>query len=358
MKKFLLISMLIGGCSWDEVKNFDRSPDYRQSRVVNNLEVPPNLVAVNNQDMAIPNENISASYLAQESQKNSGEFITVLPELYKTQVQGNRVESQATPDQVWRWLINYWNKRGIRLVTSDNLKGLMVTDWLVDKNKLPQGMISGALSSLGLTDSGERDRYRVQLERHGNSTALVVSHSRAEEEIAGRNSKDSVPDYKWVEGKTGDQQLAEDMAKRIGLEISQQLRRLEQPLAPSSGANSSGNLGSALAGLKDRNDASYEREDNAGAGPASRLNWSSAGTDGEEAGEPRRRPGRRSTPRSSTKIATPAKASAKAATNKVTAAKSTAGKSAAKAPPASTKAVPAKTAPAKASTKKSGAKGK
>lgn len=230
MKKLLPLSLLLTGCNLSSIQDIsiDRSPDYRQSRVVNNLEIPPNLVAIENQGLTIPNENLSASYLAsQQAARGEDGFITVLPELYQTQVQGPRIETAASPDAVWRWLTNYWNRSGIRLKTSDNLNGLMVTDWLEDKNKLPQGMISGVFSKLGLTDSGERDRYKVQLERRNGGTVINVSHVRATEEMKpARHSE--VPDYYWTESKQGDAKLAAEMAKRLALEISQQLRRQEQ----------------------------------------------------------------------------------------------------------------------------------
>jgi outer membrane protein assembly factor BamC len=93
-----------------------------------------------------------------------------------------------TPDQVWPQVREFWVSKGFAIKEEDPQSGVMTTDWLEDKTKLPEGWLSRQLGGTfsGLFDSGLRDRYRTRLQRKPDGgTDIFVTHFGALEQVTG-----------------------------------------------------------------------------------------------------------------------------------------------------------------------------
>lgn len=236
-----LAALLLTACSSGNISDLipDRRPDYRQSRMNNALEVPPDLKAASpNDSLAIPDFDPAtiasySAYAQDNAVRDKRGFIQVLPELYGVQVVENAGELpyitvQSDASSAWQAVQRYWYNNGIRLKVSDPAVGLMETDWLENKSDLPSTGFSGLLNSLlgFVSDSGKRDRYRIRFSREGDAqTRVTILYSRAEERASG-NPKD--PDgYVWTQTDNDSPELQLEMTRRIAIFISAELRRAQ-----------------------------------------------------------------------------------------------------------------------------------
>ena len=233
-------ALLMTACSNTSLRDAipDRRPDYRQSNVSRQLEVPPDLSGGTLDDqLTVPDMNPAsvASYRAYSQDnaiRDKRGFIEVLPQLYGVQV----IEQPGTLPYIlvsadtsttWSAVKKYWENNGIRLRTQEPAIGLMETDWLENQSDLPRTGFSGLLDNLiKLThDSGTRDRYRVRFSREGDKTGVSIVYSQAEEKaVRDLNSKDP-QGFRWSQTDNDNPELQLEMTRRIALFVSAELRR-------------------------------------------------------------------------------------------------------------------------------------
>lgn len=218
----------------------DRRPDYRSSSMENALEVPPDLrdAAIDSR-YNIPDMNPSAvasynAYNDERVQRNQRGFIKVLPPLQGVEVVEQSGELpyivvNTAPEDVWQMVKRYWNQNGIRLAVDNPSIGIMETDWLLNKAALPSTGISGVLDSLlgFVSDTGERDRYRIRFSRNGVGQTIVTliytqSVEKAEYEGIG---KGELSGYSWQLSDNQNPELQLEMTRRIALYIANELQR-------------------------------------------------------------------------------------------------------------------------------------
>lgn len=233
-------TIALTACSGGSITDLipDRRPDYRQSRMNNALEIPPDLASASVDDqLAIPDLNPAtmatySAYAQDNAVRDRRGYIQVLPELYGVRVVENAgelpyilVDSDAST--AWQSVQRYWNNNGIRLKVSDPAIGLMETDWLENKAELPSTGFSGLLNSLlgFVSDSGTRDRYRIRFSRQGdNQTRVTLVYSQAEERVEGKQREPS--GYVWTLTDNDNPELQLEMTRRIALYLSAELKRL------------------------------------------------------------------------------------------------------------------------------------
>ena len=165
--------------------------DYKSNAEVKTtpLEVPPDLSQLTRDTRyTLPNgSTVSASSLP------SGQLglrqPTVAPErIADVQMErlGNQrwLRIQKPVDQVWDKVKTFWTNSGFALTTDNPQLGLMETDWAENRAKLPQDFIRRTLGKVldSLYSTGERDKYRIRLERvDDNTTEIFVTHRGMEE---------------------------------------------------------------------------------------------------------------------------------------------------------------------------------
>lgn len=245
----LSLSALLVACGGHQLVP-DRSPDYRQSRVGKQLELPPDFVRTGIQDsLTIPSldaQNSFASYREFEQQqvkRDARGFIEVLPELQGVEVVEGQsalpfVRSQLSVEQAWLATKRFWEQQGVALSTQDAALGIMETHWLEDKTKLPQ---SGFSSLLGfLYDSGVRDRYRLRFTRVGTGSEIAIIH-RKSEDLPSDTVENTA--FRWVETDNINPEYQREMTRRLAVHLSREYQK-------QMGQNATASQGGALYSLE------------------------------------------------------------------------------------------------------------
>lgn len=198
----LALTIALAGCSsLDSLLAGDRV-DYRNPTLKPRaLEVPPDLTQLaRDPRYATQGGVVSASATAQTPQllpAGSAALASVAPGAagkVRVEKQGHLrwLVAQDSPEQLYPQVKAFWEERGFRLTTDNPQAGVMETDWVENRAKLPNDLIRSTLGRLvdRLYDSGERDRFRTRIERGGEGTEIYITH-RGLEEVYTTPQKDS-----------------------------------------------------------------------------------------------------------------------------------------------------------------------
>ena len=191
----LSVAMVLAGCSSMSLEN--KRVDYKADAArVSTLEVPPDLTTPAAEDhYTIPDASGTASYsdFAKGSALSQARASAVLPETRKVRMErdGQRrwlvVEDKA--ENIWPVIKEFWQESGFPVKVEDSQAGIMETDWAENRAKLPKTGLRSLLGKVidGIYDSGERDMYRLRLERSkdGNSTEIYITQYGKEEVLSG-----------------------------------------------------------------------------------------------------------------------------------------------------------------------------
>lgn len=187
---------LMAACS--SFGNFDVTDrvDYKGSKSINSLEVPPDLSSPNYDTTYanIPGGGVSASALARG--EGQGDSRAVLPSNagIKMMRDGNVrwVQIAAPAEVIWPRLQGFWRSLGIGVRRDEPRVGIMETEWAENRAEIPLDPIRKSFGKAfsGMFDAGSRDRFKVRLERPSQQvTNVYISHERAEEYVSGTGSK-------------------------------------------------------------------------------------------------------------------------------------------------------------------------
>ena len=218
---FFLLLLALSGCS--SIPFFDGDSDYESSVKANKprtLEMPPDLITpAKDRKFSIPSSGSTMSEfesLANQDNSEQGQE-EILPAVQGIKIRsyGNhRVLLVEKPvEYLWPILKAFWLNSGFVIARENPEIGLMETDWFEDRKNLPQGFVRGILGKVfdNVYDTGERDRYKMRLERiSNNETEISVAH-RGLIEIVGDRPDGTVS---WV-NKPTDRKLEEDYLKKI-----------------------------------------------------------------------------------------------------------------------------------------------
>jgi len=174
--------------------------DYRSGAAqAPSLEVPPDLtVPASDERYRVPQgEGESVATFSDYSKGGTAteqgrEASAVLPE-----VKGVRLERSGTqrwlvvndkPENVWPVVKAFLQENGLAIESEDQALGVIETDWLENRTNIPQGGIRGVIGKVfdNAHSSGERDQYRVRLERgkDGTSTEVYITHRGMQEVLS------------------------------------------------------------------------------------------------------------------------------------------------------------------------------
>lgn len=178
----IMIALVVAGvasCQYiptlDEVLP-DRRTEYRQSRALPDLEIPPDLMSDRvGSGMNIPGEEEMTTLSAFEYQQRrmTGTAAYVAPDEQWVTVQGSRYDA-------WPKLREFWQERGFTLDLDDAELGVLETDWSEPRR----------------TDDGEvRDKFKVFAEPgdEPDTTMLFVTH------VQQRQSQLADGDSQWAD---------------------------------------------------------------------------------------------------------------------------------------------------------------
>ena len=192
----VLVSLI--GCS--SVGLGSKRVDYRSGAAqAPSLEVPPDLTVPGSDEryrvpqgdggnVATFSDYSKGGAVAEQGRSASA----ILPE-----VKGVRLERNGTqrwlavndkPENVWFVVKAFLQENGLTIKSEDQAAGVMETEWSENRAKIPQGGIRNWLGKVfdSIYSSGERDQYRVRLERgkDNESTEVYITHRGMEEVLS------------------------------------------------------------------------------------------------------------------------------------------------------------------------------
>jgi outer membrane protein assembly factor BamC len=219
-------AFVLAGCAgWG-----NKSTEYKgaTARANKPLEVPPELSAPTMDDRySLPDPRAQTTYSAYAQQNATtaqgapvaaGGPSAVLPK-----VEGVRVERagdqrwlivRGTPDRVWPVMREFWIEAGYPLVREDPQVGIMETDWIEDRAKVPQDIVRRTVGRVlpGMWSTPRRDKFRTRLEtgEQPGTTEVYVSN-RAIEEVYTNAQQDRTT---W-QALPADRELEAEMLNRV-----------------------------------------------------------------------------------------------------------------------------------------------
>jgi len=225
----VLLGLLAGCGSTPEDKGLirDRSVDYKTSKTLPALEVPPDLTSSTiDESMAVPDAAPaagSATYSAYASERatqpaSGASGVLPTPQGIRVQRDGDQrwLVMQGAPDDYWDRVRQFWLENGMLLTVDNPQIGIMETDWAENRANLPNiGVIRGFLQKLSPYSTAERDKFRTRLERgiQPGTTELYLTH-RGMEEVAKTNNPDQDDSTIW-KPRPSDPELEAEMLYRL-----------------------------------------------------------------------------------------------------------------------------------------------
>ncbi len=185
----------VAGCS--SMGLGSKRVDYKTgASVAPSLEVPPEMTTPATDDrFKIPSEAGGVATYSDYSRtgSQSASAVSVLPAIKGVRLDRNGAQRWLVVDDkaenVWLTVKTFWQENGLAIKTEDQAIGLMETDWVENRAKIPQEGLRSVIGKVfdGLYSSGERDQYRTRLERSkdGTSTEIYITHRGMEETLSG-----------------------------------------------------------------------------------------------------------------------------------------------------------------------------
>ncbi len=203
----LLAGIALVACSTIEEK---RKVDYKSTRTLPPLEVPPDLSAI--PDTRLPSGSqpstttysafVTGSKVAPSGAQPSG----VLPQVVNMRIERDSqtrwLVVQETPENLWPRVREFVTSAGLVIDRENPATGVIETEWAENRAKVGSFMqqkLSKWLGTLYSTDT--RDKFRVRLERGAQpgTTEIYVAHQGMEEVVVPHTSGDTKDQrVRWV----------------------------------------------------------------------------------------------------------------------------------------------------------------
>ncbi|MBU2642170.1 MAG: outer membrane protein assembly factor BamC [Gammaproteobacteria bacterium] len=217
---FLLVSLAVSGCSMESKKI-----DYKSAKKISTLEIPPDLTAPTGDNRyAIPDAQggtATLSAYSEERKSSPTAESTLLPTQDKVHIEKSGSQRwlvvQATPQQVWPVVKDFWQENGFIINLESPETGVMETDWAENRANIPKDGIRSLLGKVidGVYSTPERDKFRTRIETvpgeaGSPNTEIYISH-RGVMEIYTTEGKDQT---KW-QPRPVDPELEAEMLRRL-----------------------------------------------------------------------------------------------------------------------------------------------
>lgn len=221
-----LLASTLAACSSVENLMSGDKVDYRSAGATRErgLEVPPDLSQLSRDSRFQPTGgSVSAAQFQAGASApaaapvNAGVAPKAVGDL-RIERQGNErwLAVAMPPEQLWPQLQAFWKERGFVLSVDQPEAGVMETDWAENRAKLPQDPIRSTLGRVfdSLYSTGERDRFRVRVERSATGSEVYVVHRGMVEVYSGADKVTTV----W-QPRPSDPQLEAEMLQRLMLKL-------------------------------------------------------------------------------------------------------------------------------------------
>ncbi len=236
------------GCSGTLEDELDRvlpskEVKYKSSRTAKPLEIPPDLSSATVGDSyPVPDNSADGgttySDYATGGTRTASIQNTVLPQLDNVRIERSGDERwlviNATPEQVWPRIRDFWLELGFLIQTENPSIGVMETDWAEQRANFPGGLFSFMRKfSTALYGAATRDKFRTRLERgqEPGTTEIFVSHRGAEEVLPENRTRPvgsaDEPRKVW-QPRPADPELEAEILQRMLVHFGLERERAQQ----------------------------------------------------------------------------------------------------------------------------------
>lgn len=207
--------------------------DYKSSKTINALEVPPDLTRSNSASRyPVPSSGVAkASDFGKPVASEAASGATVAPNSAKgveLQRQGEVrwLVVDMAPTRLWDELRGFWQDSGFLIDVDKPELGVMETDWAENRAKLPQDFIRETLGKLlsSLYSTGELDKFRTRVEQNAQGKLEVSISHRGMEEVYSSADKGST---RW-QPRASDASLENEFLRRLMLRLGAPEAAVEQ----------------------------------------------------------------------------------------------------------------------------------
>lgn len=211
------------GCSTISEYLPDRRVEYKNSKSVSTLDVPPDLSVTLDDEMLVPDASPSAGSASYSTYTREREQVspilrraqtTILPKQEFVELQRNEqgmwLVVDAPVEQVWPKVREFWVENGFILKKDDSRIGILETEWAENRGDIPEDFIRKTLGKVMdfAWSASTRDKYRTRLERANGRTEVYLTHRGAEQVARGE-------EYFIWQARPTDPELEAEMLKRL-----------------------------------------------------------------------------------------------------------------------------------------------
>ncbi|MDM8564570.1 outer membrane protein assembly factor BamC [Candidatus Halobeggiatoa sp. HSG11] len=222
MKLFIgcLLISITWGCSTIDKALPDYRTDYKESKITQPLEVPPNLLesTLTEEQMTLPADipETTFSDYDKDADKTNIAKVNVEQVLSTSEtVQIKRKDNvrwlvfNDKPTVIWSKIKQFWLQSGFELKIDDPTIGIMETEWKENRADIPQDIIRKYFGKYidNFYSASSRDKFRIRLEQVDDTTELYLTHKGVEEVVQGEA-------LTW-QSRPSDSELEIEMLKRI-----------------------------------------------------------------------------------------------------------------------------------------------
>lgn len=218
----------LSGCTFLGIDFNDDKVQYESSNSRANLEIPPDLTPIQNDNRfqvparpGVVSANAEAEKARQAADANAPTASKIVPLTVRAKVMKEETDRwlrvNAAPEQLWSVVQDFWPSVGLVVREQNPKTGYMETEWAENKAKLPQDIIRRTIGKVidFAYSTGEQDQYRTRMERNDDGTTdIYISHRSMVEVVTGADKESTV----WQPGPT-DPTMEAEMLQRLALRI-------------------------------------------------------------------------------------------------------------------------------------------
>jgi len=214
--------------------------DYKSSGRGVSLEVPPDLTQLPGQSRyQVAGGTATASgYQAGQAASNTVTSTTApntIADVHFMRSGDERwLRVDRPPEKVWGAVRDFWLENGFLISVDNPGTGIMETDWAENRAKIPQDFIRNALGKVfdSLYSTGERDKFRIRIERNAQGgTDIFITHRGMEEKYTSAAKDTTV----W-QPRPRDPELENEFLRRLMVRLGVSQEQAKAAVAASASA--------------------------------------------------------------------------------------------------------------------------
>ena len=204
------------------------------------LDVPPDLSQIGRESRyALPGVGVSANDFNNSRTAQRGTAVTnAMGDVRLERLGSDRwLVVGRSVDQIYPIVRDFWKESGFIFTQENQVLGLLETEWAENRAKLPQDVIRRTLGKVvdSLYSTGERDKYRTQLEPlTAQSTEIRISHRGMVEVYSSVINTSTV----W-QPRPSDPGLENEFLRRLMLKLGVPTQQADQAVAQANIPNTS-----------------------------------------------------------------------------------------------------------------------